>query len=142
MIAEKEKEQEEGEAPKSPTQIVVEGLSQISRTSTFLPKLGVTAASKIARSTSAAESRKHFQFESTLSAEREEAARKQAQLEAQIQAQQVALAENQNLLRQTQDQVQVMHAKFDETNTLLRAVLNLQRGPADGSAGGSTGGSA
>jgi hypothetical protein len=79
----------------------------------------------------------HFQFQATLSAEREEAARKQALLEAHIQAQQVALAEKQNLLRQTQDQVQVMHAKFDETNTLLRAVLNLQRGPADGSAGGS-----
>jgi hypothetical protein len=86
MIAEKEKEQEEGEAPKSPTQIVAESLSQISRTSTFLPKLGVTAASKIAGSTSAAESRLRFQFEATLSAEREEAARKQAQLEAQIQA--------------------------------------------------------
>ena len=66
--------------------------------------------------------------------EREKAAKKQEQLEAQLLAQQAsleanqaALEENQNLLRQTQEEVKGMHTKFEETNALLRAVLKLQK---------------
>ena len=65
--------------------------------------------------------------------EREKAAKKQEQLEAQLLAQQAsleanqaALEENQNLLRQTQE-VKGMHTKFEETNALLRAMLKLQK---------------
>ena len=135
MVAEKEREPEEGEAQNSPSKIVADSLSQISRSSTFLPNIGVARVSKTARSTStAAEARLQAQFEATLQAEREEAARKQEQLEAQLLAQQAsleanqaALEENQNLLRQTQEEVKGMHTKFEETNALLRAVLKLQK---------------
>jgi len=41
MVAEKEREPEEGEAQKSPSTIVAESLSHISRSSTFLPNIGV-----------------------------------------------------------------------------------------------------
>jgi septal ring factor EnvC (AmiA/AmiB activator) len=74
------------------------------------------------------------EFEATIQAEREEAARKQEQLQAQLRAQQVtiqanqaALEQNQNLLRQTQKDMKGMQSKFEETNALLRAMLNLQR---------------
>jgi hypothetical protein len=59
------------------------------------------------------------EFEATLQAEREEAARKQEELQAQLQAQQAALEENKNLLQQTQDEVREIHTRFDETNALL-----------------------
>ncbi|AQK50089.1 hypothetical protein ZEAMMB73_Zm00001d049355 [Zea mays] len=68
-----------------------------------------------------------YQFEEKLQAEREEATRKQEELQAQLQAQQVALEENQSLLRQAQEEVKGMHTKFEETNALLRAVLKLQK---------------
>jgi DNA anti-recombination protein RmuC len=133
MVAEKEREPEEGEAQKSPTQIVADSLSQISPASTFLPNMGVTPVSKPSRSTSATEARLRSQFEATIEAQREEAARKQEQLEAQIEAQQAtiqanqaALEQNQSLLRQTQEDVKGMQTKFEETNALLRAMLNLQ----------------
>jgi hypothetical protein len=55
-------------------------------------------------------------------------------LEAQIQAQQASLVanqavlqENQSLLCQTQEEVKGMQTKFEETNALLQAVLNLQK---------------
>ena len=74
------------------------------------------------------------QFEATLQAEREEAARKHEQSEAQILAQhasleanQAALEENQNLLCQTQEEMRGMHTKFEEINALLRAVLKLYK---------------
>jgi len=96
--------------------------------------MGATPVSKTARSTSATEERLCSQFEATIQAEREESARKQEQLEAQIQAQQAtiqanqaALEENQSLLHQTQDEVKGMQTKFEETNALLRAMLNLQK---------------
>jgi len=134
MVAEKDRELEEGEAQKSPTQIVADSLSQISPSSTFLLNMGVTPVSKTARSTSATEEQLRSQFEATIQAEREESARKQEQLEAQIQAQQAtiqanqaALEENQSLLRQTQDEVKGMQTKYEETNALLRAMLNLQK---------------
>ncbi|AQK42898.1 hypothetical protein ZEAMMB73_Zm00001d025074 [Zea mays] len=123
-----ERELEEGEAQKSPSKIVADSLSQISRSSTFLPNIGVPTTSKTSRSTSlAAQARMHAQFEEKLQAEREEAARKQEELQAQLQAQQAALEENQSLLRQTQEEVKGMHTKFEETNALLRAVLKLQK---------------
>jgi adenylosuccinate synthase len=125
MVAEKAREPEEGEPSKSPTQIVADSLSQISRSSTFLPNIGVTKAQKAARSSAAAvEARLQAQFEEQLQAEREEAARKQEELQAQLRAQQASLEENQSLLRQTQEE---MKNKFEETNQLLRAMLNLQR---------------
>ncbi|XP_020394000.1 uncharacterized protein [Zea mays] len=128
MVAEKERELEEGEAQKSPSKIVADSLSQISRSSTFLPNIGVPTTSKTGRSTSlAAQARMQAQFEEKLQAEREEAARKQEELQAQLQAQQAALEENQSLLRQTQEEVKGMHTKFEETNALLRAVLKLQK---------------
>ncbi|CAD6247871.1 unnamed protein product [Miscanthus lutarioriparius] len=100
----------------------------ISRSSTFLPNIGVPRPSKTGRSTStAAQARLQAQFEETLQAEREEAARKQEELQAQLQAQQAALEENQSLLRQTQEEVKGMHTKFEETNALLRVVLKLQK---------------
>jgi hypothetical protein len=40
-------------------------------------------------------------------------------LQAQLQAQQAALEENQSLLRQAQEEVKGMHTKFEETNALL-----------------------
>jgi len=91
--------------------------------------------SKTARSTSTTvEARLQAQFEATLQAEREETARKQEQLEAQLLAQQTsleanqaALEENQNLLCQTQEEVKRMHTKFEETNALQRAMLKLQK---------------
>ena len=120
MVAEKEREPEEGEEQKSPSKIVADCLSQISRSSTFLPNIGVPRPSKTGRSTStAAQARLQAQFEETLQAEREEAARKQEELQAQLQAQQAALEENQSLLRQTQEEVKGMHTKFEETNALL-----------------------
>ncbi|ONM17850.1 hypothetical protein ZEAMMB73_Zm00001d003863 [Zea mays] len=126
MVAEKERELEEGEAQKSPSKIVADSLSQISRSSTFLPNIGVPTTSKTGRSTSlAAQAHMQAQFEEKLQAEREEAARKQEELQAQLQAQQAALEENQSLLRQTQEEVKGMHTKFEETNALLRAVLKL-----------------
>jgi hypothetical protein len=81
----------------------------------------------LASTSKATESRLQAQFEATLLAEREEAARKQEELQAQLQAQQAALEENQNLLRQTQEEVKGMNSKFEETNALLRAVLKLQK---------------
>jgi len=128
MVAEKEREPEEGEEQKSPSKIVADYLSQISRSSTFLPNIGVPRPSKTGRSTStAAQARLQAQFEETLQAEREEAARKQEELQAQLQAQQATLEESQSLLRQTQEEVKGMHTKFEETNALLRAVLKLQK---------------
>jgi len=41
MVAEKEREPEEGEEQKSPSMIVAVCLSQINRSSTFLPNIGV-----------------------------------------------------------------------------------------------------
>ena len=105
MVAEKEKEPEEGEEQKSPSKIVVDCLSQINHSSTFLPNIGVPRPLKTGRSTStAAQARLQAQFEETLQAQREEAARKQEELQAQLQAQQAALEENQSLLRQTQEE--------------------------------------
>ncbi|PWZ33256.1 putative trehalose-phosphate phosphatase 6 [Zea mays] len=128
MVSEKERELEEGEAQKSPSKIVADSLSQISRSSTFLPNIGVPTTSKTGRSTSlAAQARMQAQFEEKIQAEREEAARKQEELQAQLQAQQAALEENQSLLRHTQEEVKGMHTKFEETNALLRAVLKLQK---------------
>jgi hypothetical protein len=58
MVVEKEREQEEGEAQKSPSKIVADSLSHISRSSTFFPNIGVPRASKTGRSTlTAAEAR-------------------------------------------------------------------------------------
>ncbi|XP_020396802.1 uncharacterized protein [Zea mays] len=128
MVAEKERELEEGEAQKSPSKIVADSLSQISRSSTFLPNIGVPTMSKTGRSTSlAAQARMQAQFEEKLQAERDEATRKQEELQTQLQAQQAALEENQSLLRQTQEEVKGMHTKFEETNALLRAILKLQK---------------
>ncbi|CAD6205321.1 unnamed protein product [Miscanthus lutarioriparius] len=80
------------------------------------------------RSTStAAQARLQAQFGETLQAEKEEAARKQEELQAQLQAQQATLEENQSLLRQTQEEVKGMHTKFEETNALPQAVLKLQK---------------
>ena len=82
MVAEKAREPEEGEAPKSPSKIVADSLSQISRSSTFLPNIGVTKAQSAARSTTAAvEAHLQAQFQETLQAEREDAARKQEELQ-------------------------------------------------------------
>ena len=67
------------------------------------------------------------QFEAALQAEREEAARKQEELQAQLQTQQAALEENQNLPRQTQEEVRGMTTRFEETNALLWAVQKLQK---------------
>ena len=128
MVAEKEREPEEGEEQKSPSKIIVDCLSQISHSSTFLPNIGVPRPSKTGQSTStAAQARLQAQLEETLQAEREEAASKQEELQAQLQAQQAALEENQSLLRQTQEEVKGMHTKFEETNALLQAVLKLQK---------------
>ncbi|CAD6258478.1 unnamed protein product [Miscanthus lutarioriparius] len=77
MVAEKEREPEEGEEQKSQSKIVADCLSQIRRSSTFLPNIGVPRPSKTGRSTSrAAQARLQAQFEETLQAQREEAARK------------------------------------------------------------------
>jgi len=104
MVAEKEREPEEGEAQKSPSTIVAESLSHISRSSTFLPNIGVPRLSKTGQASStAAQARLQAEFEARLQAERDEAARKQEELQAQLQAQQAALQENQSLLRQTQE---------------------------------------
>jgi hypothetical protein len=128
MVAEKDREPEEGAAKKSPSKIVADSLCEISSSSTFLLNIGVPRPTKSGQSSStASQARMQAQFEATLQAEREEAARKQEELEAQLQAQQVALEENQNLLRQTQDEVRVINSRFDETNALLRAVLKLQK---------------
>jgi regulator of protease activity HflC (stomatin/prohibitin superfamily) len=128
MVAEKERELEEGDPEKSPTKIVDENLSWISRSSTFLPNIGVPKQSKNGRSSVAAvQARMQAQFDARLQAEREEAERKQEELQAQLQAQQAALAENQALLRQTQEEVKGMHTQFDETNAMLRALLKLQK---------------
>ena len=128
MVAEKNREPEEGEAQKSPSKIVDESLSQISRSSTFLPNIGVPRPSKTGQSSSTAEqARMQDQFEAALQDEREESTRKQEELKAQLQTQQAALEENQSLLRQTQEQVRGMTIKFEETNELLRAVLKFQK---------------
>nr|CAZ96157.1 conserved hypothetical protein [Saccharum hybrid cultivar R570] len=128
MVQEMARESEEGEAPKSPTQIVADSLSQLSRSSTFLPNIGLTKAQNAARSiTAVVEARLQSQFEATLQAEREQAARKQEELQEQLRAQQASLEENQNLMCQTQEEVKEMHSKFEETNALLRAVLKLQK---------------
>ncbi|PVH37793.1 hypothetical protein PAHAL_5G090900 [Panicum hallii] len=128
MVAEKDREPEEGEAKKSPTKIVDETLSEISRSSTFLPNIGAPRPSKNAQSSStAAQARIRAEFEASLQAEREEAARKREELQAQLEDQQAALEENQNLLRQTQEEVRGMTSRFEETNALLRAVLKLQK---------------
>jgi len=106
MVAEKEREPEEGEEQKSPSKIVADYLSQISRSSTFLPNISVPRPSKTGRSTSTAtQARLQAQFEETLQAQREEAARKQEELQAQLRAQLAAHEENQSLLRQTQEEV-------------------------------------
>jgi hypothetical protein len=126
MVAEKEREPEEGEEQKSLSKIVAESLSHISRSSTFFPNIGVTKVMKTARSTTAAvEACLQAEFEARLQAEREEAARKQEELQAWLRAQQASLEENQNLLCQTQEEVKGMNSKMEETNALLRAVLKL-----------------
>jgi hypothetical protein len=77
MVIEKKRELEEGEAQKSPSKIVANSLSQINRSSTFLPNIGVARASKTGPSTSTAmKACLQAQFETTLQVEREEAARK------------------------------------------------------------------
>jgi hypothetical protein len=122
MLQQKERDLEEREAQMSPSKIVAES------SSTFLPNIGVPRASKTGQASSAAaQARMQAEFEARLEAEREESARKQEELQAQLQAQQAALQENQTLLRQTQEEVNVMNTKFEETNELLRAVLNLQK---------------
>ena len=128
MVVEKAREPEEGEAPKSPSKIVANSLSQISRSSTFLPNIGVTKAQSAARSTTATvEACLQAQFQATLQVEREDAARKQEELQEQLRVQQASLEEHQSLLRQTQEEVKGMSTRFDETNALLRAVLKLQK---------------
>ncbi|XP_021305413.1 uncharacterized protein LOC8076164 [Sorghum bicolor] len=133
MVAEKERDPDEGEEQRSPSKIVAESLSHISCSSTFLPNLGVNKTVKTARSTTAAvEARLQAEFEARLQAERDEAerdeaARKQEELQEQLRAQQQSLLENQNLLRQTQEEMKGMHSKFEENNALLRAVLKLQK---------------
>ena len=95
MVAEKEREPEEGEAQKSPSKIVADSLSQISRSSTFLPNTGVPQPLKTGHaSLTAAQARMQAEFEARLQAERDEAARKQEELQEQLQAQQAALQEN------------------------------------------------
>jgi hypothetical protein len=67
MVAKKAKDQEEGEAVKSPEKIVPKSLSHISNRSTFLPNLGITRVSMTAGSTIAeSEARMQAQFEETL----------------------------------------------------------------------------
>jgi hypothetical protein len=114
-----EKERQTGGAEKSPSKIIDETLSQISRSSTFLPNIGASRRSKSAQTSSTVLSMQ-AQFEETLQAEREEAARTKEELQADLQAQK-------ELLRQTQDQVKDINSRFEETNALLRAVLNLQK---------------
>jgi hypothetical protein len=70
MVAEKEREPEEGEAQKSPTHIVADSLSQISPASTFLPNISVTPQSKPPRSTAVTEARLRSEFEATIQKER------------------------------------------------------------------------
>jgi hypothetical protein len=82
MVAEKEREPEE-EAEKSPSKIVDLNLRQISRSSIFLPNIGAPRPLKNGRSSStAAQAHMQAQFEATLQAKREEAARKQEELQA------------------------------------------------------------
>ena len=128
MVAEKEREPEEGEEQKSQSKIVADCLSQIRRSSTFLPNIGVPRPSKTGRSTSiAAQARLQAQFEETLQAQKRGSCQEAERVQAQLQAQQAALEENQSLLRQTQEEVKGMHTKFEETNALLQAVLKLQK---------------
>jgi len=83
MVAEKGKELEEGQEQKSPSKIVVDSLSQVRRTSTFLPNIGVARRTKTAASTSTAtEARLQAQFQATIEAKKQEAARKQEELQA------------------------------------------------------------
>jgi septal ring factor EnvC (AmiA/AmiB activator) len=127
MVAEKTRELEEGEEPKSPSKIVADSLSQVTRSSTFLPNLGISKAKNATTSARAVEARLQAEFEATLQVEREEAARKQEELQEQLRTQHASLEENQNLLRQTQEEVKEMNNKFEETNSLLCAVLKLQK---------------
>jgi len=128
MVAEKEREPDEGEEQRSPSKIVAESLSHISRSSTFIPNLGVNKTVKTVRSTTAAvEARLQAEFVARLQAERDEAARKREDLQEQLRAQQQSLLENQNLLRQTQEEMKEMHSMFEENNALMRAVLKLQK---------------
>ena len=125
-MAEKEREPDEGEEQRSPSKIVAESLSHISHSSTFLPNLGVNKTVKTSRSTTAAvEACLQAEFEARLQAERDEATRKQEELLEQLRAQLQSLLENQNLLRQTQEEMKGMHSKFEENNALLRAMLKL-----------------
>ena len=67
MVAEKEREPEEGEAQKSPSTIVAESLSHISRSSTFLLNIGVPRLSKTGQASSiAAQARLQAEFEARL----------------------------------------------------------------------------
>ena len=54
MVVEMGKELEEGQEHKSPSKIVADSLSQVSRSSTFLPNIGVARGSKTTVSTSTA----------------------------------------------------------------------------------------
>ena len=128
MVAEEEKEPEEGEQQKSPTKIVAESLSHISNRSTFLQSLGITKVSKATGSTSAAaQARMQAQFEEQLQEEREEAARRQEVWQAQLEAQQAALEENQTLLRATQEEVKAMNNKFEKVSSMLRSLLKFHK---------------
>ena len=119
-MAEKEKEPEEGEQQKSPTKIVAESLSHISNRSTFLQSLGITKVSKAAGSTSAtAQARMQAQFEEQLQEEREEAVRRQEVWQAQLEVQQAALEENQNLATRDTRRSEAMNNKFDEVSSML-----------------------
>jgi hypothetical protein len=67
MVAEKERELEEGESQRSPSKIIADSLSQISFSSTFLPNIGVPTTCKTGWSTSlATEARMQAQFEEKL----------------------------------------------------------------------------
>jgi hypothetical protein len=127
MLAEREREPEEGEAQKSPT------LTVLARLVLHQPSFQTSVSLHNPSLPGLLKPRKHG-CKATIQAEREEAARKQEQLQAQLQAQQVTiqanqttLEQNQNLLRQTQEDMKGMQSKFEETNALLRAMLNLQR---------------
>jgi hypothetical protein len=85
MVAEKERQTAEG-AEKSPSKIVDATLSQITRSSTFLPNIGASRWSKSAQTSSSVLSMQ-AQFEATLQAEREEAARTKEELQEELQAQ-------------------------------------------------------
>ncbi|XP_040381817.1 uncharacterized protein LOC107304598 [Oryza brachyantha] len=125
MELERQREPDEGEEPKSPTQIAAETLGQVSSNTQLISKMGITLPSKKAKTVFSTS-----QIDKMMQAEREVAARVQGELLHRIASQEEALNSNKTELdstkeelQSTKDEVRQMRLRQAETELILRRLL-------------------